>query len=119
MSPTRSSKTSSLPVPYGHFTRYLTTSPTSTRTAIPSLTYTELINYLDVANDQLYDLLDGDTELHRIVYAIEVLQTSNRTLRELQDRQEQYMLNQFEVALQNGLHGRLSPMVKQQQRTAG
>jgi len=91
MSPTQSSKTSLRPVPYGYFIRYPTASPTSARTAILFLTYAELVNYLDVANDQLYDLLDGNTELHRIVYAIEVLQTSNRTLRELQDRQEQYI----------------------------
>jgi len=116
MSPTRSSKTSSRPVPYGHFTRYSTASPSSTRTTVPSITYTELVNYFDAANDQLYDLLDGDGELHRIIYAIETLQASNRTLKELQERQEQYMLDQFELALQKGLHGRLSPMVVQQRR---
>ena len=63
--------------------RYLTASPSSTQTSISPITYTELINYFDVANDQLYNLLDGNTELHRIIYAIEVLQTSNRTLEEL------------------------------------
>jgi len=78
--------------------------------------YTELVNYFDVANDQLYDLLDGDEELNRIIYAIETLQASNRTLKELQERQEQYMLDQFELTLQKGLHGRLSPMVIQQRR---
>jgi len=87
------------------------------RTSISPITYTELLNYFDVANDQLYDLLDSDTELHRIIYAIEVLQTSNRTLEELRARQEHYMLNQFELALQNGLHGQLSPMVVQQRDT--
>jgi len=87
MSPTRSSKTSSRPVPYGHFTRYPTASPTSAQTTIPSITYTELVNYFDVANDQLYDLLDGDEELHQIIYAIKTLQASNRTLKELQERQ--------------------------------
>jgi hypothetical protein len=117
MSPTPSSRTSSQSVPYGHFTRYLTASSPSTRTAISSLTYTELIDYFDVANNQLYDLLDGDSELHCIVYGIEILQASNRTLRELQHRQEQYMLDQFEVALHRGLHGRLSPMVVQQRKT--
>jgi hypothetical protein len=105
MSPTHSSRTSSQSVPYGHFTRYPTAFPTSTQTAIPSVTYTKLVNYLDIANYQLYDLLNGDTELHHIIYGIEILQASNRTLRELQHRQEQYMLNQFEFALQSGLHG--------------
>jgi hypothetical protein len=69
------------------------------QTTIPSVMYTELVNHLDVANDQLYDLLDGDTELHCIVYGIEILQASNRTLGELQHRQEQYMFDQFEFAL--------------------
>jgi len=114
MPPTRTSKDSSRTTPYGHFTRYPTASPSSTQTSVSPVTYTELVNYFDVANDQLYDLLDGDTELHRIVYAIEVLRTSNQTLEELQVRQEKYMLDQFELALQNGLHGRLSPMVVQQ-----
>jgi len=114
MSPTRSSKTSSRPVPYGHFTRYPTASPSSAQTSISPVTYTELLNYFDVANDHL---LDGDTELHRIIYVIEILQASNRTLEELQVRQEHYMLDQFELALQNGLHGRLSPMVVQQRNT--
>ena len=117
MSPTRSSRTSAWSIPYGHFARYPTASPTSIQTTIPSLTYTEPIDYFDIANDQLYDLLDGDSELHRIVYGIEILQASNRTLRELQHRQEQYMLDQFEIALRRGLHGRLSPMVVQQRRT--
>jgi len=117
MSPTRSSRTSAQSIPYGHFARYPTASPMSTRTTIPSLTYTELINYFDVANDQLYDLLDSDSELHCIVYGIKILQASNWTLRELQHRQEQYMLDQFEIALCRGLHGRLSPMVMQQRRT--
>jgi hypothetical protein len=118
MSPIHSSKNSSQSIPYGHFTRYSTTPSPSTRNTIPPIAYTELVNYFDVANDQLYNLLDGDTELHRIVYGIEVLQASNQTLKELQHRQEQYMLDQFEIALRSGLHGRLSPMVVQQRRTA-
>ena len=117
MSPTRSSRISSRSVPYGHFTRYPTTSSPSTRTTISTVTYTKLVNYFDIANDQLYDLLDGDDELHRIIYGIETLYASNRTLRELLQRQERYMLDQFEIALRNGLHGRLAPMVIQQRRT--
>jgi len=88
MSPIRSSRNSSRQIPYGHFTQYPTASPASTQTSIPTVTLAELTdyfdvandqltNYFDVANDQLYDLLNGDTELHRIIYAIEVLQTSN------------------------------------------
>ena len=99
MSPTRSSKTSSRSVPYGSFTRYLTASPASMQTSVLPITLTELTSYLDIANNQLYDILDGDDELHRLVYAIEVLQASNRTLEELRVRQEQYILNQFEYAL--------------------
>jgi len=104
-------------VPYGHFTRYPTASPTSMQTSIPSVTFTKLVNYFTTANDQLYNLLDGDVELHHIVYAIKLLQPSNQTLEELQARQELYMLGQFELALQNGLHRWLSPMVVQQRDT--
>jgi len=93
MSPTRTSRTLSRSVPYGHFTRHPTASPSSTQTSVSLITYTELVNYFDIANDQLYDLLDGDAELHRIIYAIEVLQTSNWTLEELQVQQEHYMLD--------------------------
>ena len=118
MSPIRSSRNLSRQIPYGRFTQYPTASPASTQTSIPTVTLAELTDYFDIANNQLYDLLDGDTELHRIIYAIEVLQTSNRALEEIQARQEQYMLDQFELALHNGLHGRLSPMVIQQRRTA-
>ena len=118
MSPTHSSRISSWSASYGHFTRYPTASSPSTQAAIPSIMYTELVNYFDVANNQLYDLLDSDTELHHIIYGIEILQASNQTLRELQHRQEQYMHDQFEVALQSGLYGWLSPMVIQQRRTA-
>ena len=92
-------------MPYGHFNRYPTTSSPSTRTAISTVTYTELVNYFDIANDQLYDLLNGDEELRHIIYGIETLHAFNQTLRELLQRQEQYMLDQFEVALRNGLHG--------------
>ena len=105
MSPTRSSRISSRSVPYGNLNRYPTTSSPSTRTTISTVTYTELVNYFDIANDQLYDLLDGDEELHRIIYGIETFHASNQTLKELLQRQEQYMLDQFEITLQNGLHG--------------
>ena len=116
MSPIRSSRNSSRQIPYGRFTQYPTASPASTQTFIPPIALTELLDYFDVANDQLYDLLDSDTELHRIVHTIELFHLSNQSLEEIRARQEQYILDQFELALRNGLHGRLSPMVVQQRQ---
>jgi len=57
-----------------------TASPSSRQPSIPIITFTELTTYFTTANDQLYDILDGDLELRRIVHAIEVLTTSNRAL---------------------------------------
>ena len=74
MSPIHSSRNSSRQIPYGRFTQYPTASPASTQTFIPTIALTELLDYFDVANDQLYDLLDSDTELHRIVHTIELFQ---------------------------------------------
>jgi hypothetical protein len=114
MSPIRSSKNSSRSVTlYAHFTRYPTASPTSVQTSVSPLTIAELTDYFTTANDQLYHLLDKDTELYHIVHVIEVLTNSNRTLNDLRIRQEQYMLSQFQLALQNGLQGRLLPLVEQ------
>jgi hypothetical protein len=58
----------------------------------------ELTNYFTTANDQLYHLLDKDTELYHIVHAIKVLANLNRTLDDLRIQQEQYMLSQFQLA---------------------
>jgi hypothetical protein len=78
---------------------------------------TKLTDYFISANDELYDLLDKDTELYRIVHAIEILADSHRTLNNLRIRQERYMLEQFDLALQNGLQGRLLPLDEHRQRT--
>jgi hypothetical protein len=74
-------------------------------------------DYFISANDELYDLLDKDTELYHIVHTIEILADSHRTLNNPRIRQEQYMLEQFNLAPQNGLQGRLLPLDKHQQRT--
>jgi hypothetical protein len=78
----------------------------------------ELTDYFTTASDQLYHLLNKDTELYRIMHAIEVLTNSNRTLNDLRIRQEQYMLSRFQLALQNGLQGRLLPLVEQRRTTS-
>jgi hypothetical protein len=51
------------------------------------------------------------------VHAIEILADSHRTLNNLRFRQERYMLEQFDLALQNGLQGRLLPLDEHRQRT--
>jgi hypothetical protein len=118
MPPIRSSRiSSSSPVPYAHFTRTSTASLTSVQTSVSPLTLTKLTDYFISANDELYDLLDKDTELYRIVHAIEILADSHRTLNNLRFRQEWYMLEQFDLALQNGLQGRLLPLDEHRQRT--
>jgi hypothetical protein len=84
MPPIRLSRISlSSPVPYAHFTRYPTASPTSAQTSISPLMLAKLTDYFISANDELYDLLDKDTELYRIVHAIEILADSHRTLNNL------------------------------------
>jgi hypothetical protein len=118
MPPIRSSRiSSSSSVPYAHFTRTSTASLASVQTSVSPLTLTKLTDYFISANDELYDLLNKDTELYCIVHAIEILADSHRTLNNLRFRQERYMLEQFDLALQNGLQGRLLPLDEHRQRT--
>jgi hypothetical protein len=119
MPPIRSSQNSSRSIPYAHFTSYPTASPTSAQTAVPPLTLPQLTDYFISSNDELYDLLDKDTELYRIIHAIEVLADSHRTLNNLRNRQERYMLEQFDLAIQNGLQGHLLPLAEHRQRATG
>jgi hypothetical protein len=88
MPPIRSSQNSSQSIPYAHFTNYPTASPTSAQTSVSPLTLPQLTDYFISSNDELYDLLDKDTELYRIVHAIEILADSHRTLNNLWIRQE-------------------------------
>jgi hypothetical protein len=97
-----------------HGKKIPTSTPSSRGSSIPSVTLAELSTYFDTAHDQLYDILDGDTELRRMVHAIEFLTTSNRALESIRRRQDQYLTSQFQLAMQNGLHGRLAPMLKRQ-----
>jgi hypothetical protein len=118
MPPIRSSRISSSSVtPYAHFIRYLTASLTSKQTSVSPLTLARLTDYFISANDELYDLLDKDSELYCIVHTIEIFADSHRTLNNLQIRQEQYLLEQFDFAIQNGLQGRLLPLAEHRQRT--
>jgi hypothetical protein len=116
MPPIRSSQNSLRSTPYEHFTSYLTASPTSTQTSVLPLTLPKLTDYFISSNDELYDLLDKDSELYCIVCTIEILTDSHRTLDNLQHRQERYMLEQFDLAIQNGLQGRLLPLDEHRQR---
>jgi hypothetical protein len=97
-----------------HGKKIPTSAPSSRGSSIPSLTLAELSTYFDTAHDQLYDILDGDAELRRTVHAIEFLTASNRALESIRRRQDQYLTSQFQLAMQNGLHGRLAPMLKRQ-----
>jgi hypothetical protein len=97
-----------------HGKKIPTSAPSSRGSSIPSLTLAELSTYFDTAHDQLYDILDGDAELRRTVHAIEFLTTSNRALESIRRRQNQYLMSQFQLAMENGLHGRLAPMLKRQ-----
>jgi hypothetical protein len=120
MPPVRSVRVSSKPscITYNrydsHGKKIPTSAPSSRGSSIPSVTLAELTTYFDTAHDQLYDILDGDAELRRTVHAIEFLTTSSRALESLRRRQDQYLTSQFQLAMQNGLHGRLAPMLKQQ-----
>jgi hypothetical protein len=104
-------------IPYAHFVRHSTASQTSTQTSISPLTLAQLTDYFISANNELYDLLDKDSELYRIVHTIEILADSHRTLNNLRIRQERYLLKQFDLAIQNGLQGRLLPLAEHRQRT--
>ena len=97
-----------------HGKKISTATPSSCDPSISTITFTELANYFTTAHDQLYDILGDDVALRRIVHAIEVLTTSNRAMEAIRRRQEQFMMSQFRLALQQGLHGRLAPLVKQQ-----
>jgi hypothetical protein len=97
-----------------HGKKIPTSTPSSRGSSIPSLTLAELSTYFDTAHDQLYDILDGDAELRRTVHAIEFLTASNRALESIRRRQDQYLTSQFQLAMENGLHGRLAPMLKRQ-----
>jgi hypothetical protein len=97
-----------------HGKKIPTSTPSSWGSSIPSVTLAELSTYFDTAHDQLYDILDGDVELRRTVHAIEFLTASNRALESIRRRQDQYLTSQFQLAMQNGLHGRLAPMLKRQ-----
>jgi hypothetical protein len=70
----------------------------------------KLTDYFISSNNELYDLLDKDSELYRIVHTIEILADSHRVLNNLRIRQEHHMLKQFDLAIQNGLQGRLLPL---------
>jgi len=111
ISPKHSSVTSNL---YNHRGQKISTSPSPRQPSILIITFTELTTYFTTANDQLYNILDGDLELRRIIHAIEVLTTSNHALEAIRRRQEQYMMCQFQLALENELHGRVAPMIKRQ-----
>ena len=89
-------------------------TPSSRGASIPTLTLPELAHYFTTAHDEVYDLLDGDSELHRIVYAIDVLTASSRAMEAIRQKQEQYIRSQFRIALRQGLHGRLAPLIKEQ-----
>jgi hypothetical protein len=116
MPPIRSSQISSRSTPYEQFTSYPTASPTSTQTSVPPLTLSKLADYFISSNNELYDLLDKDSELYRIVRMIEIFADSQRTLDNFQHRQERYMLEQFDIAIQNGLQGCLLPLDEHRQR---
>jgi hypothetical protein len=120
MPPVRSVRVSSKPscITYNrydsHGKKIPTSTPSSRGSSIPSVTLAELTTYFNTAHDQLYDILDGDAELRRTVHAIEFLTASNRALEGIRRRQDQYLTSQFQLAMQNGLHGRLAPMLKRQ-----
>ena len=57
-----------------------TAAPSSRDPSISTVTFPELASYFTTAHDQLYDILDGDVELRRIVFAIETLTASNRAM---------------------------------------
>ena len=86
MPPVRSARVTSKPscITYHRYDglgrKLSTATPSSRDPSIPTLTFAELTDYFTTAHDELYDILDGNVELRRLVHSIEVLTTSNRAM---------------------------------------
>ena len=80
----------------------------------PTLTFQEFTSYFDTAEDRLFTLLEGNADLRRIAYMLKVLGQSNRNLREIQQRQEQYARSQFKFALEQGLEQCIRSLVRKE-----
>ncbi len=118
MSPIRPSKCSvalSKSTFYARSERHTKKPTTTTHPGSPSvlpLDFTELTDYFTSSNDQLYNLLNGNSELHRIVYGLETLYKANCALEEIRVQQELYLYSQYRLAMQLGLQQRIEPLVK-------
>ena len=92
------------------------TSPSSATRPVETLTFPKFTRLLTIANKRLYDLLETDEELHRLVHAIELVDQSNRRLDEIRVRQEQFAHSQFQLALDKGLEQRIKSLVRKERR---
>jgi hypothetical protein len=75
-------------------------------------------HYLTASNDRIYALLEGNEELHCMVNVIELVEQLNRNLEEIRCQQEQFLLQQFQYALDKGLEQRIQPLVQKKPRRA-
>jgi hypothetical protein len=83
---------------------------------VSTLTFAEFSTYLTTANTRLYALLEKDEELHRLVYAIELIDQSNRSLEEIRNRQNQHIQQQFQLAIERGLEKCIQPLVRKERK---
>jgi hypothetical protein len=81
-----------------------------------ALMFPEFSHYLTASNDQIYTLLEDNEELCHMVNVIELVEQSNRNLEEIRCRQEQFLLQQFQCALDKGLKQCIQPLVRKKRR---
>jgi len=92
-------------------TRPLPQPPHKPSSRLLRLPNSSIILTLPMTNSMIYS-----TATRNYIESSTRSNSSNQSLEEIRARQEQYILDQFELALRNGLHGRLSPMVVRQRQ---